>query len=295
MKIVNIIGGLGNQMFQYAFAIALQKKFVHETVCVDIQHFNYLFLNHYKSCRLHNGYEICKVFECANLKIASRNELKELTYYIPNYFLSRLVRRMLPVKQTEYIEDKNYVYYPEVFDIAFSCYYEGYWQSARYFIDAIGEIKKAFTFPTPNKYNSSIKRLIVGSMSVGIHIRRGDYLQDPEYQGICNLEYYKRALDYIGIKNKSFFIFSNDIEWCKQNIVNLLHGVPIIFVDGNKGLNSAWDMFLMSQCNELIIANSSFSWWGAFLNKKVKKVIVPKKWINRDYEADVYLDSWVKI
>lgn len=296
MKIVNVIGGLGNQMFQYAFALSLKDKFPDEDILIDTQHFNYLFLKKYKSCNLHNGYEINKVFKGTSLPVASRKELRLVTRYIPNYLLSRVVRRLLANRKTEYVEDKNYVFYPEVYDIQGSCYYEGYWQSARFHEHSKEVIRNEFSFGYPNAYNFKVEEQIKNSSSVGIHVRRGDYLLDPEYTGICDLDYYKRAIEKIGANDKTFFIFSNDIQWCKNNLLDLLsQSIDVFFVDGNKGKDSPWDMYLMSKCEHLIIANSSFSWWGAFLNKDVKTVIAPRTWINRDYEIDVYMDDWIKL
>lgn len=295
MKIVNIIGGLGNQMFQYAFALALKKHFPSEEVLIDTQHFNYIFLKRVKSCNLHNGFELDKLFRNITINVANREQIEKVSWYIPNYFLSRVGRKLLPKKNSEYIESKNYIYYPEVFEIVGSCYYEGYWQSVKFLKDCIHEIRDAFTFPYTNEYNFRIEEKMNNSNSVGIHIRRGDYLKDPEYKGLCELDYYQKALATLGVEGKEFFIFSNDIDWCKVNIVELLGGAPVTFVDGNRGSDSAWDIYLMSLCKELIIANSSFSWWGAFLNKTATKIVAPKKWINRDYEADVYLDNWIKV
>lgn len=296
MKIVNVIGGLGNQMFQYAFALSLKDKFPTEEVLIDTQHFNYLFLKKYKSCNLHNGYEIDKVFKKVSLSVASRKKLSSVTRYIPNYLLSRVARRFLPKRKTEYVEGKNYVFYPEVYDIQGSCYYEGYWQSVKFHELSKDIIREEFTFETPNAYNSKIEERITSSPSVGIHVRRGDYLLDPEYKGICDIDYYRRAIEKIGAKGKTFFIFSNDIQWCKENLLDILsESADVVFVDGNRGKDSPWDMYLMSKCEHLIIANSSFSWWGAFLNKDVKTVIAPKPWINRDYEIDVYMDNWIKL
>lgn len=295
MKIVNIIGGLGNQMFQYAFAVALKKNYPNEQVYIDTQHFKYLFINHYKSCHLHNGYELNKIFSKTDIPVASAKDIIKISQYIPNYFLSRVSRRLFPCRKSEYIERHNYIFYPEVFKKKESCYFEGYWQSAKYFMNAITEIRDCFEFDAPNKYNTNMCEQICSSSSVGIHVRRGDYLLDPEYKGLCELDYYERAIKKIDTSGKHFFIFSNDIVWCRNNLLCLFGESNVTFVDGNKGANSAWDMFLMSQCDELIIANSSFSWWGAFLNKKATKIIAPKKWINRDYEADVYLDNWLKV
>ncbi|MDE6337259.1 MAG: alpha-1,2-fucosyltransferase, partial [Muribaculaceae bacterium] len=92
--------------------------------------------------------------------------------------------------------------------------------------------------------------------------------------------------------NNHFFIFSNDIDWCKHNLVPLMKGNNVHFVTENKGVDSCWDMFLMTYCKKLIIANSSFSWWGAFLNKNVELVIAPYPWLNRKCDIDIYDSSW---
>lgn len=151
--------------------------------------------------------------------------------------------------------------------------------------------------PIPNGYNAGLIKKIEQAESVGLHVRRGDYLNEPEFRGICNAEYYHKAIrDVVSDgKKHSFFIFSNDMSWCRENLLPLMVGHNMLFVSGNTGKNSCWDMFLMMHCKDLIIANSSFSWWGAFLNKQVNRVYVPEPWLNRDCEIDLYADSWIKV
>lgn len=299
MKIVNIIGGLGNQMFQYAFATALQQHHPLEEVYIDIQHFKYLFIRKYKTANLHNGYELEKLFPNVKLKVAGIRQLIGVTFYIPNFFISRVVRKILPKRRTEYVApiDESQTFRPELLNLPGNIYYEGYWQAANYYSDCKSLLCEIFSHPTPNEYNNRMLHLIKSTPSVGIHIRRGEYLLLPRYAGICEAGYYKKAIETIMSDNKEhhFYIFSNDIDWCRKNIQPLTGDAPLTFVTGNKGVDSYWDMFLMTYCKELIIANSSFSWWGAFLNQKAKRIIAPYPWMNFRNTDDVYESSWIRI
>lgn len=299
MKIVNITGGLGNQMFQYAFALVLKHKHPNEDVYIDIQHYNTIFFKKYKGINLHNGYEIDKVFPKAYLPVAGFKQLVKISYWIPNYVLSRLCRKFLPIRKTEYIPpySLNYTYNKYAIERVDDCYYEGYWQSVHNFLDVKEQLQDIFGHPEPNTYNKDLIMKIKEVESVGIHVRRGDYLNEPEFCGICGIEYYKKAIQDIisDGKHHSFFIFSNDMEWCRENLAPLLQNHNLFYVTGNTGKSSCWDMFLMTYCKDLIIANSSFSWWGAFLNKYVNRVYAPYPWLNRDCELDVYDESWIKV
>lgn len=298
MKIVNIIGGLGNQMFQYAFALSLKDKLPDEEVLIDTSHFHTIFFHHYKGMNLHQGYELESTFLNLSLQKAKWYQLAKVTWYIPNYLLSRIARKFLPKRKKEYIqlEKDTYEFIPEVYGINCDCYYEGYWQSVKFSEVALEKLKHEFDHPIPNTYNNEMIDLIQLCNSVGIHIRRGDYVTNKGFGGICDLDYYKRAIEKVGTDGKEFFIFSNDINWCRGNILPLLNGATVHFVTENKGKNSHWDMFLMSYCKSLIIANSSFSWWGAVLNRNENAVIVaPQKWNKYFDTVDVHLDNWIKI
>lgn len=136
---------------------------------------------------------------------------------------------------------------------------------------------------------------IVTYDSVFLHVRRGDYYS-PRYikklGGTCPLDYYEKAINHVLNKNKNvvFFVFSDDIEWVKQN----LHIPSPVYVDWNKGLNSYIDMYLMSNCKYAIIANSTFSYWGAKLGRKKEIVIYPTKWVNEPYTAPtIFPNDWI--
>ena len=289
MKIVNVIGGLGNQMFCYAFAKALQCK-SDEKIFVDLSHFN-----HYE---LHEGFLIDKIFNVSDILIADKSHIKALSYYCPHYKLSRLLRKILPPKRTEYIEKQNYIYDSDALNTKENCYYEGYWQSPLYFFDLEGEIKKMFTFSIPQNENKQIALKMQQVNSVCIHVRRGDYVNAKSFMGICDITYYEQAISFIKKKNDqpTFFIFSNDMNWCEENIRPLLGAFEFEFVSHNSKSDSYWDMYLMTCCKNMIIANSSFSWWAAYLNITDNPlVIAPDKWVNRNYKIDIHLENWVKM
>lgn len=300
MRIVNIIGGLGNQMFQYAFALSLKKKFPEEEVLIDTSHFNYIFIKKWGASNLHNGYELDKVFpNVTGIKKASALKLMKVTWYMPNYLLSRIVRRFFPKRKSEYIQtNKEYFEYKEEpLKRNTDTYYEGIWESVHYLEPAREEIIKAFQHPQPNAVNQNYIQQMEAENSVGIHVRRGDYLKHPAFAGACDIDYYQRAIPEIlkdGLPH-TFYIFSNDMKWCETNLKPLFGGNKVVFVTENTGKDSCWDMFLMSHCKELIIANSTFSWWGAFLNNNGGRVIAPATWMFRDATFDIWLDEWIKI
>lgn len=298
MKIVNITGGLGNQMFQYAFALSLKEALSDEDVYIDTSHYHTLFFKHFRGINLHNGYEINKVFPNACLPIAGFWQIIKVSYYIPNYVLSRIGRKVLPIRKTELIPSysKNYSYVAEAYTPG-NRYYEGFWQCIKNFEHIRPRLQEVFAHPEPNEYNKALIDKISNSDSVGIHVRRGDYLNEPEFRNICGIEYYKKGIETIlsdGRKH-DFFVFSNDMNWCKENIAPLVGENKIQYVTENKGKKSCWDMFLMTYCKDLIIANSSFSWWGAFLNLNEGRVIAPEPWLNRDCEIDIYEDVWIRV
>ena len=290
MKIVNIIGGLGNQLFQYAFALILKTKYADEEVKIDLHHFN-----HYP---LHNGYELDQIFKC-DLPVATSTDIRSLSYYIPNYKLSRIARRLLPRKSTEFIETTFGKYDAAVLEFNGDCYFEGYWQAAQYFNEYRNTVLDAYQFkPFDRQINLQCAEDMMNTNSVAVHVRRGDYLKDPTYGNICTIEYYQKAFEYTikNLHNANFYIFSNDIEWCQQKFQSLLSGHKITYINWNTGRESYRDIQLMTYAKYLIVANSSFSWWGSFLNNREDKtVIAPHKWINKEEASDIQDRSWLLI
>ena len=238
MKIVNIMGGLGNQMFQYAFAETLRIAFPHEDIYIDTHHYKY---NGYK---IHQGFEIYKVFSNAKIPVAGWSKVAKLSYYVPNFWLSRVVRKIFPMRKAEFRDRMHYKYYPEAYENNGDGYYDGYWQSAKYFMPYRDHILKVYQHGEPNEYNKQMIDMMNACSSVGIHVRRGDYKTSPQFYGICNQEYYNKAIQQMKTKvdNPTFFIFSDDVDYCRKNIAPIIGGTEIIYITENRGGNSYWDM-----------------------------------------------------
>lgn len=292
MKIVNIIGGLGNQMFQYAFAVVLKEKYPAEEILVDPYLFRFPFVKKYKNNNFyHNGYEVEKVFPNATLRTANWKQMSKVTYFLPNYAINRVLRRILPPKKSEYKQENEYVFYPEVFAKKEDCYYEGYWQHYKYLEGMRNVLQETFRFPQPNERNEMTAAQMCNTHSIGMHIRRGDYVGNKGFGDVCTLEYYKEAINQLNfVENPHFFVFSNDIPWCKENLEPLIKKVT--YVDWNSDKDSHWDMYLMSQCEQLVIANSSFSWWGAYLNARATKILAPRLWNKSVEDVHIQMPEW---
>lgn len=271
MKVVKILGGLGNQMFQYAFYLWVKKHYPNDIVKLDLSDFaNY---------KLHDGFLLEYIFQ-APMEVASIKDLKALGEDKTSF--SYRLRRKLGLKNSNYFheeEDVRFMFLPQPAEKK-NILLEGYWQCRDYILDQEEKIRSVFTFPDfLDEKNIALSNKINGSESVSFHIRRGDYVHHPKYKDICNEQYFEAAIRLISehAKDPVFFIFSDDIAWCKEKFQSL----NAVYVDHNKKKDSFRDMQLMSLCKHHIIANSSFSWWGAFLDNKNQGItIAPKKWKN---------------
>lgn len=291
MIITRLEGGLGNQMFQYAFAKSLSKT----NDCPLRLHLAD------KTLSIHNGYELEKVFN-VNAQIATASELKTLLGWQSNESIVRLTRK--PVfsflKSKNIVIERSFEFNSEYMNTSCDAYLIGYWQSEKYFKNNDDLIKNEFMFKAPlSAENQLIAQLILSSNSVSLHIRRGDFVSNPKISsihGVCNIEYYKKAINYVSskINDPVFFVFSDDINWVKNNLeINFKHH----FITNNIKQDSYNDMRLMSLCKHNIIANSSFSWWGAWLNSNPQKfIIAPVNWFaeNRK-ETDLIPATWIRV
>lgn len=268
MKIVKFLGGLGNQLFQYAFFLALEQKFKHAKAdLVDFEDY-----------KLHNGFELETVF---NIQLPQLNSFEKNIYTRNNEkWIWRKLRRLFNTKHIYLEETDPFSYSGQIFEDNKSRYYWGYWQHIGYINQVAPSLRRNLIFPSfKDKENIRLQHLIQEQNAISLHVRRGDYLQEPLFKDICNEEYYQKSIQYIIETQESpvFVIFSNDIPWCRSQFKDL----NAIFVEHNIGINSFRDLQLMSQCNHHIIANSSFSWWGAWLNENPEKIVIsPKRWIN---------------
>lgn len=290
MKIVNIIGGLGNQMLQYAFAICLKEKNPNEEILLDLSHF--------RGYGLHNGYEIDRIF---GQKIPTANgwQIAKVSWYLPWYKPSRLLRHIMPKRKTECIEKPFMVYQEKYSEWKGNGYFEGYWHYPAIFEPYKKEILEALAFPPFDDCNNKeIANSINKYESVAIHVRRGDYVVAKNFRDICTDDYYKKAIaKAIELCEKPvFFIFSNDIEYCDRLFSEYKEKYELYFVSNNNGANSFRDMQLMSMAKINIVANSSFSWWGAYLNQRDNHyVLCPPKWVNFTESMDMVPKEWIKI
>jgi hypothetical protein len=180
-------------------------------------------------------------------------------------------------------------------------YLIGYWQSEKYFAKHAQQIRDDFRFKYPlSGQNEYWSQLIQGANAVSLHVRRSDMVNNPEVvktHGSCDLEYYTSAAQRVaqGLENPVFFIFSDEPDWCKANL-KLEHTTH--YIDNNTGADAYRDVQLMSFCRHHVIANSSFSWWGAWLNpRNDKKVIAPKRWFadNSKDTGDLIPSGWERI
>lgn len=210
--------------------------------------------------------------------------------YLFNFFqLTEFEVSNISIK--EKYKEKEHTYNSNVFEIKNDTDYEGYYQTEKYFSHCKSIIKKEFTFK--KDIEDKAEAILLphkDKILVSLHIRRGDYLLNPHIHPLCTLEYYEEAMSYFD-DNVIFICTSDDISWCKENFKN-----RNVFFTNN---NLETDMCIISKCHHHIIANSSFSWWGAWLgNNENKKIISPKMWLGVASGCDtkdVYCDNWIKI
>ena len=281
LVIIQLSGGMGNQMFQYA--LYLQLKALGKNVKIDDK-------TEYEG---RNARPIrLSVFD-AKYDIPTEIEMKCLT---DSYLdLASKIRRKLTGRKTAAYMEKSQLFDSKVLEMD-RAYFIGWWQSEKYFADIKEKVREAFTFKNMNLSETmkAYAEAMEDSNSISVHIRRGDYLQvDEVYGGICTEEYYEKAMEKMReeVPHCRFFIFTNDIPWVKEH----MQGEDITVVEGNDEDAGYIDMYLMTRCKHYILANSSFSWWGCYLNpSKDKKVIAPKIWAKGRDCRDVYTDEMKK-
>lgn len=292
MVITNLIGGLGNQMFQYAAGRALSLQH-HDSLLLDISGFaNYA---------LHQGFELERIFNCT-AEIATESDVRSILswQYLPT--IRRVVSRsgMDVFRRKGLILEPYFHYWQGIKDVPHNCFLVGYWQSEKYFKNVASVIRHEFTFKLQlTNQNADIAEQVGKVNAVSLHVRRGDYANNPNTSathGLCSLEYYQAAIKYITerVEQPVFFIFSDDVEWVKEN---LKMNFPCQYVAHNKGVESYNDMRLMSLCKHHIIANSTFSWWGAWLNSNAEKIVIaPKRWfVNTTDVSALIPQAWVTL
>lgn len=295
MLVVCFGDGLGNQMFQYAFYISLKHHYPNNNVKMDI--FN-IYGGH-----IHNGFELSRVFgidadECSKretLILADYCPRQEYKYRLANVFYG-FRRYVCGVKDSFITQDDPTCYYKGVYDLSElkSYIFKGNWVNEKYFDAVKEEVISAFSFPEiTDDSNLFYKKRIESCESVSVHIRRGDYINS----GMLNLpiEYYSRAKEIIEnkISKPHYYIFTDDKDGIAEYL-NLFNENYTIVV-GNKKENSFRDMQLMSLCKHNIIPNSTFSFWGAYLNKNPNKIVIAPNKAKYDFKNPFACNDWMVI
>lgn len=302
MIAVNINAGLANQMFHYAFGRGLIAKGL--DVYFDLTNFKPRKQWSFESITLKDAFPNIEIkqmpswrFRCVCAELDDEDSFKKR-------HAGRLRVLLSKIGIENYILEKTYAYQDGMEKLAtWNCIYKGFWQSEKYFSHCEGDIRKQFTFlPFDEQKNIDTANKMANENSVAIHLRKGkDYLQS-ELMGknLCGADYYMRAIDYIRnyVENPVFYVFTDNPEWLKENIPSF----DYTLVDWNEvsGKRSFRDMQLMACAKNNIIGNSTFSWWGAWLNSNPGKIVIaPEKFFNpvSDFfaKADIVCDDWVKL
>ena len=290
--VANLVGGLGNQMFQYACARSL---------ALDLGMTLKFSTDVFSIYDDHRVFELEQVFGL-RLDVASKRELGDLIGWARR---TPTVRRLLSKQSFGWLTSRNFIcephlnYWSGLRERALQGgYLHGYWQSERYFAAYAANIRADFIFREELQgVDLRIANAISQSTAISLHVRRGDYVSDPKtlaVHGTCTPEYYYSAIETLRQRcpNARFFAFSDDPSWVVQ--VLQPRYPQLVLVEHNNGMSSYNDMRLMSMCDHHIIANSSFSWWGAWLNHRPDKmVIAPARWFANGRDTpDLVPDNW---
>ena len=295
LVVTRLIGGLGNQMFQYSAGRALALR-SGAALRFDISGF--------AEALAKRPYAL----DCFSIH-GSAASAAELSRFYPisgrrSPRVDRVMRRLRfhwPEGDWPIYREPHFKFDPGVPLLRAPVYLDGYWQSERYFSDIAGVLRRDFTLLAPlSGENAAIAASIDSVNAVSLHVRRGDYVEDRtsnRYHGVCSADYYERAVTYVSARTVAphLFVFSDDQAWARAN---LRFAVPTAFVDANTPDRGQVDMQLMARCRHHIIANSSFSWWGAWLNPSPDKIVVaPERWfrVNRHDTRDLIPPGWVKL
>lgn len=290
MKIVKLKGGLGNQMFQYAFAKALlsnSKDLVKlDTSWINCDDSKNIAISHVTNFNI-------------NLPIATNDDIDSICLTKHDYrhdikYKLEILFEVIFNNKYYFEKDRSFRNIDSINEYS---YFDGYWQSYRYFDQIFDELKKDFA---PRKELSSETRLLIDRVknenSVFVGVRRGDYLKYKKRYGDTNLDYYLKSMDYIEkiVSNPVYYIFSNDIDWVERNMD--FGNKKINYRKNEDVVDDFEELILMSNCKHSIIQNSTYHWWGARLNYYDGKIVIaPGKWFKDGSQIDIIPSEWIKI
>ncbi|MES2535055.1 MAG: alpha-1,2-fucosyltransferase [Pseudomonadota bacterium] len=287
MIIVGLYGGLGNQLFQYAVARRLahfrKVELVVDTSWYDTVHENVT----------------PRKYEMSQYRIEARG-MSTAEIFSRALFTHRILKRLPLPRRLKLVREKSFPFDPRILTLPDNVYLDGYWQSPKYFDDIRDILLEELTpLEALSEADEAVAAKIRASNAVSIHVRRGDYVSlasAAQTHGLCSLDYYKSAVSQLQrrVQAPVFFVFSDDPEWTSAN---LHFDSPTVYVNHNGPDKAFQDLRLMSFCQHQIIANSSFSWWGAWLNRNPGKIVIaPEKWFaDRSDTQDLYPPAWEKI
>ncbi|MDB5297611.1 MAG: alpha,2-fucosyltransferase [Phycisphaerales bacterium] len=291
MIITTLISGLGNQLFQYAAGFALAKR-LGTTLRMDTQFYQHNNLRPYELGRL--------CVSAKPLTAADRFRIRVSTSVAaagPTRTLKQQIARALPIRRLTLADDLVAGCDPAIVGAPDYTLIRGYWQNEGYFADCQADVRREFAFRSPpDASNAAVLARIRGRPSVCLHVRRGDYLNPAEVVAPAPLRYYADAIAWMRarVPGAAYYVFSDDPEWARSN----LPVAGATFVTHNTGKNDPEDLRLMSACDHFVIANSTFSWWGAWLAASPGKLVVaPRQWFSKPNanEAHIVPDRWVRL
>lgn len=291
MVITALLGGLGNQMFQYAVGRALADR-----LGVDLK----LDLSGVKTDPL-RAYALQPYPIRASM--ATAREIAVLRHPFEPWCAKwwRRLRRIPAVPPASYITGPDCRYDPAFESYPDNVYLTGYWQSEKYFVAVADAIRRDLTPQSPlDSRNAELAERLANSVSVGLHVRRGDYITNPQADschGVCPTEYYAAAVRLIEerVSGTEFYAFSDDPEWVRDNL-RLPRHLEVLAVNPPEAAHL--DLYLMSCCRHQIIANSTFSWWAAWLNPRPDKIVVaPQSWFQDPSidTSDLVPSAWIRL
>lgn len=294
MIITHLAGGLGNQMFQFAAGFSLARR-LSTLLKVDT--------SFYKLYATNRFFELDKIFaNNVQLEFATPRDIKSilgshsLIYFSP--FIRRIAKKVFSHKK--WLVEPELSYWHGFHNISDNVIIEGNWQSEKYFTEHKVEIKSLFKFDHFLSSATQYLESILTSNSVSVHIRRGDYIENQytlSYHGVCKEDYYIDSVEQIKtqIKDPFFFVFSDD-KAVANKIFNSTNTNFVVV--NNFGENAAYvDLALMIKCKSHIIANSTFSWWGAYLSNAPDKIVIaPKKWYAKpNLKESIIPFDWIRV
>ncbi len=293
--VVSLYGGLGNQLFQYAVGRALTIK-SNASLTLDIAWFDIVdSLKGLTSRKFElKSFEIDCEIQTIGLTIQKNSFLRFLLRKFPCF--SEVLTNVFYI-----YNEKSNLFDCDLLNQTGPLWLNGYWQSYKYF-DSIGEVirKEISTIRFLSLNSQKFFNDIVNSESICVHVRRGDYLSNTnanKLHGLCSIEYYNKAIKLVAenLDNPVIYFFSDDLDWVR---VNLKLPYKTIFVDANGTEDACQELWLMSSCKHFVIANSSLSWWGAWLSSSKDKIVVaPKKWFaDKSYDtSDLLPPDWIRV